>query len=1707
MERQLAPRKTSRLLAYRLHHALHSGSLREVVDALPTTSAPPPFPPRPTRAPLSVFDSSIYDGTCLLGAAATVLFQPAEFRRAVFALLLECGASPYAAGDNGMAAEWVLYRIKGEQEMREWCLHELGRAKEAQRNMVRYEAPSEVHDWIENELAALDAEVEYEHEPEQVDDEDTPMQDYDELDNLDRHEPIQAPPAKRPRVLSPLPDYEDAEHLAERSHPYLYVDAPYAAAGHARARDEPVQDPPRPSPAVGGSRPWSSAPGGLTQHEARVFAPLIGTLRRAPNGTALASRVGQELPQFNSAVYKLDPDLSTWRPYVARAEELGLVELGRGAVQGRDWVRLRPSYLHETPRRHDSPPPTSSSTTFPSEAHNRPPSTGPPQARPPSPPRPPAHLRRPPPPPLLPLHSPHEPSFPHPTTASAADAAQTSTSVGSFASSAPRQPLEPDRGGLAGSPKLSQPPPERIGPPQEAPEPVVIDRREPIFPKRRRSPSPRPDYRSTERAAPPHSSSTSAYVQGGGTRRVGDGEEVSRAASRPAPVRAQLPPRPRWASRLHDDDADVFEPLVETLRPMKAGRRWVRGSDVGERMRPWFPDVYKRDRRLGAWKAYAERAHKLGIITLQPLSNAQDEVRLAAEFDVPDSRSPSPFRYTRSPRIPSPDRPERSTTALPPRPAPYQPTSMPPTHPLLLAEPSTTVSERGPTTTSSSSTDKIGQSWEAFTASRQKPSPTTRSSVPGVPVMPRGSSGATPPSSTSSSPVVPPVLGASSAPLAASAPPARSPGQSTSSTSSSFVAATRAPEGSAASVALVTGPSAASLGVAGGARPAPSDPSLPSMVSPRLPEPSSASHSAPDPAVADRREPILVKRSRSSSPMPDQPVAEPVVKRQMVIPPLAVSTDILKPVGGRDEPARAPPCPAPAPVPAAPAPVPAPAAVPRRPREASRLTDDEAHVFEPLIKTLRSMKARDRWVLVSDVGRRMCREFYDVYRRDPALSFWKPYGHRAQELRIITIDERERKPSLICLTAEFATARAPQPSPPPSTIAPVVRPEHSTTVLPPRPSSLLLDPAFSVPAPPPSLEPPGHFVSTTVRPTSAGQGGAASTSSPSADEIGQSWREFTANRQKPRSSAPSIMPGPTITRPTQSGAASSSTTSVSAAAQPVPGASSTPLAAGAPPAGSPGQSTSSSSVAVPRAPEGSAASPGSFGPGSSTTSLGVAGAGPAALSDSSALPMRVNLLDVLRGDRARERSRDAPQRPLADEPLGPRVVQGDLTPVSLEMARSASVVSMPQDVVGLSASAADSSMAMTRRATSPSTARPAPSLGAPGLDTSSAVSAVAPAASAVAQGPAVPASTSMGPPSTASLHSFGRRVAPLAAAAPVSSAASSSASAVPERDPSARASEVKKPPPPSTASAAPSGWTPSATQSLGSSVSGADFAALGTATAASGPPPRSVSRLPRLARPPPPPPVARPRPPSSTPRSVASSASSAPDPPPPVQPAPPSQQTSTVHPGWAPTFPSALAPPGPAASIPRASSHDRPPHWNTFAPTAYPSTTMPSFTPTAPAAFASAARAPAQQRVAGFVTVEVHLLPPYATENVLRMYLLRGPSVFESLPSAAQLDQLDALVRGGEFRSAAAQLQQQRQHDEPPPVPKRVQVVIDEKPGLAQDRRWAQVTYKTRADADRARAIFNGKRLVEGPAGMGEQGLMWIEQGSEIARFRTQAFR
>lgn len=142
--------------------------------------------------------------------------------------------------------------------------------------------------------------------------------------------------------------------------------------------------------------------------------------------------------------------------------------------------------------------------------------------------------------------------------------------------------------------------------------------------------------------------------------------------------------------------------------------------------------------------------------------------------------------------------------------------------------------------------------------------------------------------------------------------------------------------------------------------------------------------------------------------------------------------------------------------------------------------------------------------------------------------------------------------------------------------------------------------------------------------------------------------------------------------------------------------------------------------------------------------------------------------------------------------------------------------------------------------------------------------------------------------------------------------------------------------------------------------------------------------------------------------------------------------------------------------------------------------------------------------------MELRPLPPYVTRPVLQQYLLRGPSCFAGVSRAADLERLDELVakRGIEYTvhggGAGAGAGSGKGRDEAPPVPRREDVVV-EVVSSSGERRIGRVTYASRRDAERAKALFGGKRIVEGPAGVSERGVVWMEKGSEVARFRAGA--
>ncbi|GAA5902195.1 hypothetical protein JCM5296_006625 [Sporobolomyces johnsonii] len=107
------------------------------------------------------------------------------------------------------------------------------------------------------------------------------------------------------------------------------------------------------------------------------------------------------------------------------------------------------------------------------------------------------------------------------------------------------------------------------------------------------------------------------------------------------------------------------------------------------------------------------------------------------------------------------------------------------------------------------------------------------------------------------------------------------------------------------------------------------------------------------------------------------------------------------------------------------------------------------------------------------------------------------------------------------------------------------------------------------------------------------------------------------------------------------------------------------------------------------------------------------------------------------------------------------------------------------------------------------------------------------------------------------------------------------------------------------------------------------------------------------------------------------------------------------------------------------------------------------------------------------VTVELRFLPSWLTQPVLRHWLLHGPAVFQNI-SPDEVSYLELLIDiGGPVPTSAANV---------PPVP--VDVVVDEhmhplQPNQKQQYRRGRVTYSTNGDAERARRMFNGQKVVK----------------------------
>lgn len=98
--------------------------------------------------------------------------------------------------------------------------------------------------------------------------------------------------------------------------------------------------------------------------------------------------------------------------------------------------------------------------------------------------------------------------------------------------------------------------------------------------------------------------------------------------------------------------------------------------------------------------------------------------------------------------------------------------------------------------------------------------------------------------------------------------------------------------------------------------------------------------------------------------------------------------------------------------------------------------------------------------------------------------------------------------------------------------------------------------------------------------------------------------------------------------------------------------------------------------------------------------------------------------------------------------------------------------------------------------------------------------------------------------------------------------------------------------------------------------------------------------------------------------------------------------------------------------------------------------------------------------------MELHNLPSWMTQPLLKHYLVHGPSTFSSL-TRDQVPHLEQLVHEGHFNGREG-------GDVLVPLMRRVALIPAKGDGVS-----ASVKYATRASAEQAKALFGGRRIVE----------------------------
>ncbi|GAA5990044.1 hypothetical protein JCM11641_001485 [Rhodosporidiobolus odoratus] len=128
------------------------------------------------------------------------------------------------------------------------------------------------------------------------------------------------------------------------------------AAGHQlEGQDAPPPPPPR-TRTSSDARP-------STPKVPHAFLPLVQTLRaqaRHKGPRPLRAHIGCEMKKAFPDVYERDRHLGTFKLYAAEAERVGIVQLGKGDVSGKDWISLRELYLSAPSKAARAPSPSPS---------------------------------------------------------------------------------------------------------------------------------------------------------------------------------------------------------------------------------------------------------------------------------------------------------------------------------------------------------------------------------------------------------------------------------------------------------------------------------------------------------------------------------------------------------------------------------------------------------------------------------------------------------------------------------------------------------------------------------------------------------------------------------------------------------------------------------------------------------------------------------------------------------------------------------------------------------------------------------------------------------------------------------------------------------------------------------------------------------------------------------------------------------------------------------------------------------------------------------------------------------------------------------------------------------------------------------------------------------------------------------------------------